>query len=339
MSNYFRNIVGNVNVTERLSHDIDGACVPHAFILEGAAGSGRHTIATTLAAALSCKSKTDAPCMKCSSCLKIFGNRSPDIIRIGLQGERATVGIDAIRSVKSSISIAPNDINIKMYIIEDAEKMTVQAQNAFLLSLEEPPQYVIFALICENSSALLETVKSRAPIFRTEVIDKERISHFLTENDKRAAQLCGSSKEEFDEIISASGGSIGKALSLLDAKERKKALDERETAKRFVELSLERSHAKVFDMISSLGTKRPDIISRLELVKLAIRDLVLLKRSEHTEMCFYSDSEYAAELSARFTLEKLLSMDSAVDGAIDALTQNSNIKLTLMCMVYEQGSL
>lgn len=339
MSNYFRNIVGNVSVTERLSHDIDGACVPHAFILEGAKGSGRHTIATTLAAALSCRNKSDAPCMKCPSCLKIFGNRSPDIIRIGLQGERVTIGVDAIRSIKSSISIAPNDVDIKMYIIEDAEKMTVQAQNAFLLSLEEPPCYVIFALICENSSALLETVKSRAPIFRTEVIDKEHISLYLKENDKRAAQLYGSANEEFEEIISASGGSIGKALSLLDAKERKKALDERQTAKRFIELSLERSHAKVFDMISALGTKRPDIISKLELIRLAIRDLVLLKRSEHTDMCFYSDSEHASELSARFTLEKLLNMDNAIDSAIDALTKNSNIKLTLMCMIYEQGSL
>ena len=335
MSNYFNSIIGNLHITERLSRDVKDSCVSHALILEGANGSGRHTIARTLAAAIECRGNGDSiPCYRCVSCQKIFEDKSPDVITVGIEGDKATLGVDAIRFLKNDISIAPNDLGIKMYIVEDADKMTLQAQNAFLLSLEEPPPYVIFILICENSSTLLETIKSRAPILRTDKLSDEMVSDYLLKNEKKAKALADESIDDFSELVCAAQGSIGKAISLLDGKERKKVFSDRQIARDFMSLALERSRVKTFEMISSLGAKRPEIISRLIQIQHAIRDLTMLKKSDTASLCFYSDMEYATELSSRFTLKRLLLMSSAIDSAIDSLSRNSNVKLTLLSMLY-----
>lgn len=339
MNNFFPDTVKNDNIKNRLSSDIANNSISHAYIFEGNSGSGRHMTARYLAAALECKNRENAPCKSCTACNKIFSKISPDVIEIGLEGEKASIGVDAVRFIKNDIYIPPNDLEIKMYIINDADKMTLQAQNAFLLSLEEPPPYVIFILICENSSLLLETIKSRAPIYRTDKLNSDDIKDYLLNNSNDARELYKESSFEFSEILCASNGSIGQALSLLDPKERKKVLSTRAVAREFLNLSLERSKAKVFDMISSLGSKRPDIIAKLELIKLAIRDLTLLKRSDNAELCFYGNFDEACELSVRFPLEKLLSMYESITQAIDALYRNANVRLTLMCMMYTAGLL
>lgn len=334
MSNYFNSIIGNSHITERLSRDVKDRCVSHALIFEGAQGSGRHTIARTLAAAIECHGGIDTvPCGKCISCQKIFEDKSPDVITVGIEGDKATLGVDAIRFLKNDISIAPNDLSVKMYIVEDADKMTLQAQNALLLSLEEPPPYVIFILICENSSTLLETIKSRAPILRTDKLSDEMVSEYLLKNEKKAKSLFDESSEEFSELVCAAAGSIGKAISLLDGRERKRVFSDRQIARDFMSLALDRSRVKTFEMISSLGNKRPEIISRLIQIQHAIRDLTMLKKSDTTDLCFYSDMEYATELSSRFTLKRLLLMNTAIDSAIDSLSRNSNVRLTLLSML------
>ncbi len=336
MKKYFHNLVGNDRIKERLSSDIDDGKVSHAFIFEGETGSGRHTLALELAAALSCKGKHTGtlPCGECPACKKIFSGKSPDIINLGLSGDKVTIGIDTARFIKGDINISPNDLPIKMYIIEDADKMTLQAQNALLLSLEEPPPYVIFILLCTDSSALLETIKSRAPSLRLGKICDSDIEKYLLDNHKKARELKDESPEDFSELIISSRGTLGRAISLLDDKERKKEFSERAIAKEFIELSLNRSKTKIFDMMSSLGNKRHEISARLTIIQLAIRDLILLKKADSPELVFYGNSEEACELSAKFTLERLMDMYCAVNAAIEDLKSNTNIRLTLLSMMY-----
>lgn len=336
MKKYFQNIVANDTIKNRLLGDIENGKISHAFIFEGDNGSGRHTLAVELAAALSCKDKESCtvPCGKCSACRKIFDGKSPDIINLGLVGDKATIGIETARFIKGDIHIAPNDLPIKMYIIDGADKMTLQAQNALLLSLEEPPPYVIFILICSNSSALLETIKSRAPSYRLERLSRSQISEYLLSNHEKARKIKDESPEDFEELVISSCGTLGRAITLLDDKGRKKEFSERKIAKSFIELSLSRSKSKIFDMISSLGNKRPDISARLTLIEYAIRDLILLKKSDSSELIFYSNPEEASELSAKITLERLIDMYTAIDRAINELKSNANIRLSLLSMMY-----
>ena len=337
MNNRFASIVGNKTLCSRLAHAVDDNSLAHAYIIEGSAGSGRHTIALQTIAALSCSEKhtsgADLPCEKCISCRKILEGRSPDVIRIAPERDKVTIGIESVRFLKNDIYLPPTELPVKAYIIDRADAMTTQAQNGFLLSLEEPPEYVLFFLICENSSALLETVKSRAPILRTEKISREEIEAYILSHDRKAAELKLQSPEEFSEMICASDGSIGYALSLLDTKKRRQILENRKIAKDFISLASGKRNQDKLELISSLGSKRHEICDRLYYIQNALRDLLLLKKSDDAPLCFYADRDEACELSTHFTSKKLLMLFGATEQAIDDLSRNSNVRLTTVNML------
>lgn len=333
----FSSIVGNKSLCSRLCRSINDNTLSHAYILEGGEGSGRHTIALNTIAAISCEARQHdgetIPCGKCLSCKKIFENKSPDIIYVGLEGDKSTIGVDAVRLIKNGIYLPPTDLSVKAYIIDHAEQMTPQAQNAFLLTLEEPPSYVMFFLICNSTSSLLETVKSRAPTLRTEKLDADEIKSYLLSNSSEAVKLKEKSPNEFSELLCCSSGSIGVALSLLDIKKRKQVFENRETAKNFINLASGKQNSDKLQLVFALGTKRQEICERLSYIQYALRDLIVLKKSFDAPLCFYEDRDEASELSTHFTLRKLLEIYSATEIATDDLKCNANVKLTLINML------
>lgn len=335
--NAYTSIVGNRALCSRLSKAISDNSLSHAYIIEGSAGSGRHTLALQTIAALSCsergKNGATLPCGRCISCRKILEDNSPDVIHIVPEEGRVTLGVDAARFLKSNIYLPPTDLDIKAYIIDSADIMTQQAQNALLLSLEEPPEYIMYFLICENSSSLLETVKSRAPILRMEKIAPRDIAEYLLKNNSRARQLKETSPEEFDELVCAADGSIGEALSLLDLRKRKSVFENRRIAKDFIGLASGKLGRDKLELVMSLGTKRQDVCERLSYIQYALRDLIALKRSDDAPLCFYADRDSAAELSTHFTSGKLLTLYEATETAADDLSRNTNVKLTLINML------
>ncbi len=337
MSVRFDNIVGNARLKERISQDISSNTLAHAYIIEGPTGSGRHTLAINIAAALSCLSDKDSPCSACKSCEKILGGRSPDVIVQGLEGEKVTIGVETVRKLKEDMVTAPNDLDIKVYIIENADSMTVQAQNAFLLSLEEPPEYVMFFLICESSGSLLETIRSRAPVLRTQRLEDSEIEKYILNRDKRARQLKDDDPDAFQTLVFVSDGCIGKALSLLEAKKRKALFDERDTAKKMLSLLSCPHRAEVLSLVASLGNKRAEISQCLAAVQNAVRDLMLLKKTDNARLCFFPDREQAQELSTRYTSTSLILLYDVLCQARDELEANANVRLTLLNMVQKAG--
>ena len=340
---YFPDIVGNGALIRRLSKDISENRLSHAYIIEGIKGSGRHTIARHTVAAIECSARADGtnsthlPCGKCKSCVKILSGTSPDVITVGLEEDRSTIGVETIRNLKEDIYTAPNDLSIKAYVIEDADLMTVQAQNAFLLSLEEPPSYIVFFLICENSENLLETVRSRAPALRTERLSPEAVERYLLKHDGRARELKEASPGEWEETICISQGSIGSALDLLDAKKRARTIEYRNVAKSLIAMLGRANRAAAFEAISAFGTKRAEVCRQLSFLQYAIRDLLLLKKCEASPLCFFERRDDAIELSTHFTAQGLLSLYDASAVAMDDLEANSNVRLTLMNMMQRAG--
>ena len=159
MKKDFSSIIANDDICTYFASSIRKNTLPHAFILVGAKGIGKHTLARLVAASLNCEAKSNdslpLPCCECNSCRKILQNNSADVIYISKEDDRATLGVDPIRFIKEDVVYYPNDGDFKVYIIEDAHTMTVQAQNAFLLTLEEPPSYAVFILLCENTETIL----------------------------------------------------------------------------------------------------------------------------------------------------------------------------------------
>lgn len=327
-------IIGNETLKARLCHGVLTHSLPHAFILEGPRGSGKHTLAKMCAAALACTEQEDPqlplPCMRCLSCRKILEGKSPDLITVGTEG-KATVGVDAIRFLKEDIHVVPNDLDYKIYMIEDADRMTPQAQNALLLSLEEPPAYVHFFLLCENAGVLLETIRSRAPILRTEPIAKEDMDRYLCEHEPKAKQMKLSSPKQYAELLQASGSGIGQALEYLNTASFAPVLEQRMLISDFVESAV---HGKdVFPFLPRFSTKRELLKDQLNTLCDALRDLILLKKSENLSLLFFAEQNVAIELCDSVSLSFLYRMQEAVTKAIEDNTRNVNTRLLLMRML------
>ncbi len=343
MRSAFDDMVGNGSLRRRLTEDILEKRLSHAYILEGARGSGKHMLALRIAAALACENRTDEhtalPCRTCPCCRKILSGNSPDVIYLD-RGDKATLGVEVIRNLKQDVYIAPNDISAKIYIIEDAHLMTVQAQNALLLTLEEPPAYVLFLLLCESTEPLLETVKSRAPILRTEPIPAKELGEHLCRVSTEAAKLSREAPQELAELLTAADGSIGRALELLDPKRRKPILARRESAREFVRLcAARRNGAAATRYLASLGQKREEVTEQLTATLFCLRDLLLCKQSESAPLCFFAEREEACRLSYEFTTPELLLLCDCVTDTVDKLRKNANIRLTLTTLAVRCGLL
>jgi DNA polymerase-3 subunit delta' len=330
-------IVGNDALRRKLCRDIRESALSHAYIIEGPTGSGRHTIALMAAAALACEKKSDArsplPCLECPSCKKIIEGKSPDVIYISRE-DKASLGIDAARFIKEDVRTLPNDLDDKIYIVEDADRMTHQAQNAILLTLEEPPSFVHFFLLCNDSSALLETIRSRAPIFRTEAIPIRMIDEYICAHDTRAKQLKLSSPREYNELLVAANGGIGKALQMLEEKSRGSVFENRSLISDFLSAAIESPSARnLVPFIPRFLSSRDQLHISLLLLTNALRDLILLKKSDSVSLSFFSDKNQAIELCDKTTLSFLYSMYNAVTVALEENEKNSNSKLTLTKML------
>ncbi|MBQ8310247.1 MAG: hypothetical protein IJX80_04440 [Clostridia bacterium] len=339
----FTDIIGNEQLRMRLCRDVAEGSLSHAYIIEGARGSGKHMLALRLAAAIACERRTDPthplPCLTCPACRKIISGNSPDVIYINRE-DKATLGVDAVRTLKNDVYVAPNDISAKIYIIEDAHLMTVQAQNAFLLTLEEPPPYVLFLLLCESTATLLETVRSRAPTLRTEPIAPDGIGNHLRAHVPDAKKMATESPSEFNELLAAADGSIGRAIALLDPKLYKPLAERRQRARHFVQLCGEQHRAAAaMRFLLSLPQKRDELTEQCNEILLCLRDLLLCKQTDAAPLCFFGDHEEACALAYGFTTPALLSLCEGVTHAIERLRVNANMRLTLTALASDCGFL
>ena len=203
---------GNDALRARFGNDILARRLSHAYILEGKYGLGKHTLALQLAAAQSCLAKDDEhaplPCGTCKNCKKILEGKSPDVTIIGREKGKVQITVDAVRHLRTDVLTAPNDLDTKVYIIEDAHAMNQQAQNALLLTLEEPPAYVLFLLLCEDASNLLETIRSRAPIYRLQSLPLDTVRQYVTQHTPPGITL--PPEDKLEQLLMAADGSIGK---------------------------------------------------------------------------------------------------------------------------------
>ncbi len=159
----FPQFAGNENALRQLSKDITAGRFPHALLLEGPVGCGKRTLARLLAEAAVCSS-VDKPCHACSHCRKAAENIHPDIIEISVPEGKQVIPVNLIRELRQGAYILPNEAAVKVVILQEANRMNAEGQNALLKILEEPPGHVLFILTCENRALLLPTIRSRTQI-------------------------------------------------------------------------------------------------------------------------------------------------------------------------------
>ena len=246
------------------------------------------------------------------------------------------MGVETVRALRTDVITVPNDLSFKVYLIHDAHTMTTQAQNAFLLTLEEPPAFVLFFLLAEDAGALLETIRSRAPILRMQpVTDGEIEGYLLSPERDRETQLAATAlhrdaPEDFAAVLRMANGCIGNALALLNEEKRAPLLQNRADVLEICRLLADKTHPDaLLSALLALGSKRDDVIEKLLLLEIALRDLLVLCYAEQVDLLFFVDEAAASELCSRFTARRLLTVTDSIDRAVTALAANGNVRLML----------
>lgn len=332
MKSYFPTLMGNERLKQQFGDRILQGTMAHAYVIQGERGTGKRMFARLLAAALCCEKKGEQgvplPCGECPSCRKILSGNTPDVTVIE-RGENATIGIEAIRRAKEDMYLSSTELEKKVYVIYEASKMTVAAQNALLIVLEEPPRDVVILLLCEDGSALLPTVRSRVQTVRMSLFSGETMRAFAAA-DPRAQRLRAESEEKLADLIASAAGSPGQLLSLLERKEMNAVVAQREAVLSVLGAVHSRMRfSDLYEALSLLHTKRGELVEDLLQMTLALRDMILLKRDERAPLCFFGNEEAAQERSSRLSLRALLSIYDATQEAIAELNQNANIGVVM----------
>lgn len=200
----FNNIIGNDEVKEILTRNIKSNNISHSYIFFGISGIGKFLLAKEFAKAILCLNTDIKPCNTCKSCEGFESLNNPDIIIINEEEE--SIKTEQIKQLVNNIYEKPINSNKKVYIINNSENMTKEAQNSLLKTLEEPPEYAVIILITSNENLLLNTIKSRCI----------KLS-FKNLSDNEIKKYFNSVSENIDDsLIKSFGGSIEKALMLKD---------------------------------------------------------------------------------------------------------------------------
>ena len=210
----FENIIGNDKIKETLKNTIINKNASHSYMFIGVEGIGKRLIAKEFAKRILCNNEK-IDCKECKSCIEFESNNHPDFLLLEPDGN--LIKIDQIRDMQKKIQEKPIVSKRKVYIINDADKMTKEAQNCLLKTLEEPPEYMTIILVGSNESMFLPTIKSRCMIIHFEPLKNNEIKEYLqNEFGKDTLNLQ-------DDMLDIFQGSIGKAIKLKDRGEEYQA--------------------------------------------------------------------------------------------------------------------
>lgn len=203
-------LFGNLKIRQSVISLVKEKRLPHAIIIEGDKGLGKHTLARFLAFAAVCDGE-ESPCGNCRGCNMAKSGNHPDITVISPEDGKKNIAVSQIRELRDEAYFKPHMAQHRVFIIDFADTMNEQSQNALLKVLEEPPGAVMFILIAENSAALLETIISRCVCMTLSTPEKQTAAQYIVESTEFSI-------EDIDQALDSAQNNIGKALLLLEGK-------------------------------------------------------------------------------------------------------------------------
>jgi len=326
----WNNIVGQKQLVDNLRGALKFQKISHAYLIQGEKLSGKKMIADIFARALQCEAEEgEKPCNQCRSCKQALNRNHPDIIYV--EHEKPNViSVDNIRrQINGDIAIKPYSSERKIYIVDDAQKMNPQAQNALLKTLEEPPEYAVILLLATRAEAMLQTILSRCVTLNTRPVHEELIKSFLMERakvpDYRAA-ICASFAR----------GNVGRAAELAsnEAFDNMKA-SVMNTMKKISELQINQIAAEV----KRVNEEKFDVDDYLDLCFIWYRDVLLYKacgvHGDKKHIIFKEDMMDIADAAKRYSYDKIEQIIHSIDRARSRLKANVNFDLTLELMLLD----
>lgn len=317
----FADIVGQEQLQEHLHNAIRMNKVSHAYIINGERNSGKELIAKIFAMALQCENRQDIePCQECHSCKQALSSNHPDIIYITHEKPN-TISVDDIRSqINGDVAIKPYKGPKKIYIMSEGEKMTVQAQNALLKTLEEPPEYAVILILTTNVNSLLPTILSRCVVLNMKPAKDSQIKEFLMktmEIPDYKADVC----------VAFARGNVGKARLLASSEEFDKVKEEAITLLKYIN---EMEIHEIVAAIKKINEYKFDVNDYLDILSIWYRDVLLFKAThDANHLIFREEIQYIRKVADRSTYEGIEEIIEALEKSKQRLNANVNFDLTM----------
>ena len=323
----FSDIIGQQHIKEHFQSSVINKTISHAYIINGEKSSGKSMLAKAFAMAIMCEAGGSEPCLQCESCKKIINNCNPDVINLVRDKKKKTdsIGIDEIRQqVISSIYDRPYSGDHKVYIIDDADKMNIQAQNAILKTLEEPPSYAVLILITTNAARLLPTIISRCIVLNMRPVEDKVIRQYLRDQDRFLDST-------IDVITAMASGNVGKAKLISEDSE---FIEFQDSIIEILKSIPNSDYRRILDGIDKLSEikseKKYSVEEVFDLFTLWYRDVLLYKATEDIDsLIFKKEATSIAKQSMYFKYDALNEVIRFIDDAKSKVSSNLNYEAVM----------
>ncbi len=318
----FKEIVGHKNIIQYIENVSASDQVSHAYILNGEKGSGKRLLADFFAMDLQYEDREPdgEACGRCHSCRQAMSGNQPDIIFIRHEKPN-TISVEEIRTqLNNDIVIRPYSSKYKIYIVPHADKMSVQAQNALLKTIEEPPEYAVIILLTENAEILLPTIRSRCVILKLRNIKDQLIKKYLMEQMEipdYKADICAAFAQ----------GNMGKAISLASSEHFNEIKEEIVHLLRDIN---EMETAELIEAVKKCSEYKLDINDYFDMIAIWYRDVLIYKATLSVDRVVFSDQlKYIKERAKKSSYEGIGIILNALETAKGRLKANVNFELTI----------
>ena len=316
----FKDVVGHKDIINYIRNAVTENKVSHAYILNGERGSGKKMLANLFATTLLCEKQGPDPCNACHSCHQAESGNHPDIIRVTHEKPN-TISVDDIRrQVNEDIQIKPYQGPYKIYIIAEADLMTVQAQNALLKTIEEPPAYAVIMLLTENAEVLLPTIRSRCVMMKLRNIKDQLVKKYLMEQmeipDYKA-----------DVCVAFAQGNMGKAIMLAHSEYFNEIKEEAVHLLRNID---DMTVPELMDAVKRCMTYKLEINDYLDIIAIWYRDVLIYKATKNVDRVVFSDQmKYIKERARRSSYEGIENILDALEKAKARMKANVSFELSM----------
>lgn len=319
----FEEIRGNTPLVEQLRRSAASGRSSHAYLFLGGAGAGKRLIANTFAKALQCEGEK-RPCDRCKSCHAFNHGNHPDVIYFQPLKNGKTYTIEDVREqLLETVDLKPFQYEKKIYIIEKADTLNIQSQNALLKTLEEPPAHAVFLLLAERAEAFLPTILSRVVVMKIRPLSAETIADYLMQ--------AGHLAEESHILSAYAQGRIGQALELVEDEGFREM---RQDILGKLEALPSMSEGDAYLLAKDFEVYKNDL-RFLDIMELWYRDLLTAKSLREEGYLIQRDKKDAIFRAAKEPAALLAKKAAAVRTARMRLAQNANFRLTMEVMLMD----
>ena len=316
----FHDILGHEQIIAHLQNAIEEDKVSHAYIFNGPEASGKMMLAEAFAMALQCEGEGKRPCLECRSCRQAADHNQPDIIYVSHEKPN-TIGVDDIRTqINNDIDIKPYSSRYKVYIVDEAQKMNQQAQNALLKTIEEPPAYAIILLLTTNADSFLQTILSRCITLNLKAVKEDKIKEYLMKHYQipdYQADICAAFSQ----------GNVGKAIQLASSEEfGELKASVLQLMKRLEDIDL----YEMTGAVKQIAEYKLSVNDYFDLMMIWFRDVLYLKATNDVDGLIFKDEVYdIKKQAAKRSYQGIETILGALEKAKTRLNANVNFDLVI----------